>query len=106
MQLWPDAAPGKPQVGCGHHRQQFASCVRKRLDWQTVVLVVVLPLLVLHRRTEPDIASRRAGHMNAKPMPSGVRQWIDQRIYQRTFGGNQLRIFAADGVDRELVAST
>ena len=84
--------------------QQAPRRLDERLDRQAIALVVVLPVLIADRRSEPDRAVDRAGQVHAESVARRVRQRIDERVDERSLGGRQLGVLAAARIDRERLA--
>src|SRR6185369_16899761 len=72
---------------------------------QAIALVVVLPLLILHRRPEPDLSARGPDEVDAESMTRAVGQRVDEAVDERALRRCELRVLAADRIDGEGLAA-
>ena len=103
MELWANAASAKPEVVERDLWQQLLRWFEELLDRDTVVLVVVLPILVASRRSERDVAADRLGDVHPKSVC--VRQGIDQPVHHVALGWHQFRVLTTARIDLEASAS-
>ena len=78
VQLRADAASPETQIRQLQRRQEPARRLEKGLDRDPVVFVVVLPILVTHRRTEGHIAVDRLAQMGAEAVACAAADTRDR----------------------------
>src|SRR6266567_982922 len=100
-----EVSPGESiPAACTSGGWRLSRRLEECLHRQPVVLVIVLPVLILDRRSQQHDVVRRAGQMCAKAVAGGVRQRIDEPVDQSASRGTERGIFTAAWIDAKRLA--
>ena len=78
---------------------------KEGVEWQPVVLVVILGRLIAACRADRNVPSRHLREVYAQAMARGFWQGIHEAVHQVALGGCQFRVLAAAWIDGERLAA-
>ena len=104
MKLRTNPAARQAKIRQRHVRQECLRRFQKGLERKPIALVVVLPVLVTRRRSDPDVPARGRPQVHAKPVSRRRRRPVDESVDERPPRRRQLRVLAAARIDREVLA--